>query len=55
MCRVGWIHCLGLLVIDEIQHLNQAKSGGAEKMLNFFLQLMNTLGLPVVLIGTYGA
>jgi hypothetical protein len=55
MCRVGWIHCLGLLVIDEIQHLNQAKSGGAEKMLNFFLQLMNTLGVPVVLIGTYGA
>jgi hypothetical protein len=55
MCRVGWIHCLGVLVIDEIQHLNQAKSGGAEKMLNFFLQLMNTLGLPVILMGTYGA
>jgi hypothetical protein len=55
MCRVAWIHCLGLLVIDEIQHLNQAKSGGAEQMLNFFLQLMNTLGVPVVLIGTYGA
>jgi len=55
MCRVAWIHCLGLLVIDEIQHLNQAKSGGAEKMLNFFLQLMNTLGVPVILIGTYGA
>jgi hypothetical protein len=55
MCRVGWIHCLGLLVIDEIQHLNQAKSGGAERMLNFFLQLMNTLGLPVILIGTNAA
>jgi hypothetical protein len=55
MCRVAWIHCLGLLVIDEIQHLNQAKSGGAERMLNFFLQLMNTLGVPVILIGTYGA
>jgi hypothetical protein len=55
MARVAWIHCLGLLVIDEIQHLNQAKSGGAERMLNFFLQLMNTLGLPVILIGTYAA
>ncbi len=55
MCRVAWIHCLGVLVVDEIQHLNQAKSGGAEKMLNFFLQLMNTLGVPVILIGTYGA
>ncbi|HEV2355266.1 MAG TPA: ATP-binding protein, partial [Puia sp.] len=55
MWRVAWIHCLGLLVIDEIQHLNQAKSGGAEKMLNFFLQLMNTLGVPVLMIGTYAA
>lgn len=55
MARVAAMHCLGLLVIDEIQHLNQAKSGGAERMLNFFLQLMNTLGLPVVLVGTYAA
>jgi hypothetical protein len=55
MCRVAWIHCLGLLVVDEIQHLNQAKSGGAERMLNFFLQLMNTLGVPMILIGTYAA
>jgi hypothetical protein len=55
MTRVAGIHCLGLLAIDEIQHLNQAKSGGAERMLNFFLQLMNTLGVPVLLIGTYGA
>lgn len=55
MSRVASIHCLGLLVVDEIQHLNQAKSGGCEKMLNFFLQLMNTIGLPVILIGTYAA
>jgi hypothetical protein len=55
MARVAAIHCLGLLVVDEIQCLNQAKSGGAERMLNFFLQLMNTLGLPVVLVGTYAA
>jgi hypothetical protein len=41
--------------IDEIQHLNEAKSGGAERMLNFFLQLMNTLGLPIVTVGTYAA
>lgn len=55
MTRVAWAHCLGVLAIDEIQHLNSAKSGGAERMLNFFLQLMNTLGLPVLLIGTYAA
>jgi hypothetical protein len=42
-------------VIDEIQRLSQAKSGGAERMLNFFVQLVNTIGVPVVLIGTYKA
>lgn len=43
---------LGLLVIDEIQHLSLAKSGGSESMLNFFTTLMNTVGIPVILIGT---
>lgn len=43
---------LGVLVIDEIQHLNGSKSGGDEKMLNFFVTLVNTIGVPVILIGT---
>lgn len=43
---------LGLLVIDEIQNLNKSKSGGADRMLNFFVTLVNTIGLPVLLIGT---
>lgn len=43
---------LGLLVIDEIQHLSMAKSGGSEKMLNFFVNLVNQVGVPVVLVGT---
>jgi len=55
MARVASLHCLGVLIIDEIQHLNQARSGGSERMLNFFVQLINTIGLPVILIGTYGA
>jgi hypothetical protein len=46
---------IGLLVIDEIQHLNQAKSGGAKAMLNFFVSLSNAIRIPVVLIGTYHA
>ena len=41
-----------MLVIDEIQSLSLAKSGGAEKMINFFMTLINTIGVPVVLIGT---
>lgn len=42
----------GLLIIDEIQNLSLAKSGGAEKMLNFFVSLNNNLGIPVVMVGT---
>ena len=43
---------LGLLVIDEIQHLSMAKSGGSEKMLNFFVNLVNNVKVPVILVGT---
>lgn len=46
---------LGVLVIDEIQRINEAKSGGASRMLNFFVQLSNTVGIPVILMGTFKA
>lgn len=46
---------LGVLVVDEIQRLNRAASGGADRMLKFFVQLTNNLGVPVVLIGTFEA
>jgi len=52
MAQIATTYCLGLLVIDEIQHLSQAKSGGKDKMLNFFVTLVNTVGVPIVLIGT---
>jgi hypothetical protein len=52
MAQIARTHCLGLLVIDEIQHLQQAKSGGQAKMLNFFVTLVNTVGVPVILVGT---
>ena len=52
MAQIANAHSLGLLVIDEVQHLIQAKNGGKEKMLNFFVTLVNTVGVPVVLIGT---
>lgn len=45
-------HGLGMLVIDEIQNLNAAKSNGTEKMLNFITDLINKIGVPVVLMGT---
>ena len=53
MALVAANHGIGILVIDEIQRLSLAKSGGSEKMLNFFVQLVNTVGVPVILFGTY--
>lgn len=55
MARVASNHFIGVLVIDEIQRLSKSKSGGAEKMLDFFVQLVNTIGVPMVLVGTYKA
>lgn len=55
MARLAAALGLGVLVIDEIQRLNEAYSGGAQKMLNFFVQLTNTIGVPVVLVGTFKA
>lgn len=52
MALVAQRHGLGLLVIDEIQNLSAAKSGGAQRMLNFIVQLVNTIGIPVLLVGT---
>ncbi|MDP4092954.1 MAG: ATP-binding protein [Bacillota bacterium] len=52
MSQIARRHSLGLLIIDEIQHLSAAKSGGQEKMLNFFVNLVNIIGIPVILIGT---
>lgn len=39
---------LGLLVIDELQHLDRNTS----QVMNFFVALMNTFSLPILLIGT---
>ncbi|MBF4270378.1 ATP-binding protein, partial [Vibrio anguillarum] len=52
MAQVANAHAVGVLIIDEIQHLSRSRSGGSEKMLNFFVTLVNTIGLPVILVGT---
>lgn len=51
MQRIAQEYSLGLLVCDEIQHLSLAK-GGSDAMLNFFVTMVNTIGVPVILIGT---
>jgi AAA domain len=55
MARLASLYGIGVLVIDEIQHLSNAKSGGSEKMLSFFVELVNKIGMPVILVGTYKA
>jgi hypothetical protein len=55
MGHVSNVFGLGVLVIDEIQRLNEAKSGGAQVMINTFVELINTIGVPVVLVGTFKA
>jgi hypothetical protein len=54
MSQIAMIHCIGVLVIDEIQRLSLA-GDGPKIMLNFFESLVNTIGIPVVLIGTPSA
>lgn len=51
MTKLAWRYGIGVLVIDEIQHLLNTKNH-KEEMLNFFVTLTNTVGIPTVLIGT---
>jgi len=53
--RVATQHGLGLLVIDEIQHLISGKGKDREQLLNFLLALINKVGVPMMLVGTMAA
>lgn len=55
IARVAANHCLGILVIDEIQDLSEARSGGDITMVNFFVHMENAIGVPFALIGTQDA
>ena len=52
MSRLCVSHNVGILIIDEIQNLCSAQKGVPEKVLNFFVTLVNTIGVPVIMIGT---
>lgn len=52
IAQIVALHSLGLFVIDEIQHLDKSKSGGSQKILNFFVTLTNVVKVPVLFIGT---
>lgn len=52
MGQVATQRSLGILVIDEIQRLTLRKNSNTERMLEFFVALVNVIGVPVVLVGT---
>ena len=54
MAQVARLHAVGLLVVDEIQNLNETKIG-PQSLLTFLVMLINTIGIPVLLVGTLGA
>jgi hypothetical protein len=49
--RLVRLHGIGCIVIDEIHQLSIAKGQGITNMLNFFVNLVNRSGLPIILIG----
>ncbi|KMY33742.1 Tn7 transposition protein C [Lysinibacillus xylanilyticus] len=55
MGQVARLHCVGALIIDEIQHLLASRENNSEKMMNFFVTLVNEIGVPVMMIGTMRA
>jgi hypothetical protein len=54
MTYLASVYGIGILVIDEMQHLMKPKND-PDEMLNFFVTLINTIGVPIVSIGTFKA
>jgi len=52
MEQVASTYFVGALFIDELQHLKNAKGSNRSNMLNFFVNLINSIGVPVVFVGT---
>lgn len=52
MGQVATQRAIGVLVIDEIQRLTLKRSISKEAMLEFFVALVNVVGVPVVMVGT---
>jgi hypothetical protein len=52
MVGIFQTHAVGLLVIDEIQNLLNGKAAGANKLLSLLVQIVNSMEVPVLLVGT---
>lgn len=53
MAHVAALHCIGVLVFDEIQRMKKGQEG--EQTMNFFVEIHNKLGVPLIFVGTYKA
>ena len=51
MSRLLAVHYVGMLVIDEIQNL-MASRKNREELFNFIVSLANTIGVPILYVGT---
>lgn len=54
MRQLALNYSIGLIIIDEIQHLLDSRTG-ANLILNFLVTLDNIVGVPIILIGNYTA
>lgn len=43
---------LGMLILDELQHLKGIKNSSSAQILNFFTALINTINIPLIMVGT---
>lgn len=43
---------VGCIIIDEVQNLREVKSKSSAQVLNFFTTLINTINIPLIMIGT---
>nr|WP_242032484.1 ATP-binding protein [Coleofasciculus sp. FACHB-64] len=51
VAQIAHTHHLGVLVIDEMQNLATARRKSSD-MLNFLVKMDNTIGIPVIRVGT---
>ncbi|NRG28810.1 ATP-binding protein [Bacillus circulans] len=49
MGQVAQNLAIGMLILDEVQHL---QNRGIQQMMNYFVTLMNSFGVPILFIGT---
>lgn len=52
MSNKSLLHRLGVLVIDEVHNLETANKATRKKIMNFFKELNNRIGIPIVYLGT---